>query len=255
MSSKSGNTAKLLVGVTAFITAVAGILTATLGTGGIPALIEAINGSSKTNPQPTTSPSPSTTEISKPNPSATETVKPSNPGDNDQPGSGIIQRSGNGDCNPNVATGQGATITIICTPKSNNSFGNIPSFGNVPSLERSTSNVQLQTTVTGLQRGSNKFTLLLTNSTPDQSVDISTRRLDISDDSDNTYELDSLAMHGTGLSKTVPPQGRIKINYILSSPISNEATSVTFTLNNVWAQPRGSKFSSNLPQIQWTTKL
>jgi hypothetical protein len=246
MSSKSGNTAKLLVGVTAFLAVVAAILTAILGAGRIPDLLKVMQSSpDNTNSQTTTSPSLSGTETSK--------ASPAEMANANQSGYGVSQKSVDGNCNNIVVQGQVATI--ICSPKPNTPFGSRSFPQQPPSLEGTRSNIQLQATVAGLQRSSNKFTLMLTNNSSNQSVNISTHDLDISDDSGNTYDLDRLAMHGTDLSKTVPPLGRIKINYILSVPISNETTSLNFTLNDVWAQSRENQFPLALPQIQWKINL
>ena len=245
MSLKPGNTAKLLVGVTAFLTAVAGILTAIWGTGRVSDLLKVMQSSpDKTNPQVTTSPSILGRETPKPNPAEIA--------NGNQPSFDVSQKSADGDCQNIVVKGKEATI--ICSPKLNTPFGS-RSFPRPASLEAITSNIQLQATIAGLERGSNKFTLLLTNNTADQSVNISTHDLNISDDSGNIYDLDLLAMYGTDLSKTILPLGQIKINYILFAPISNQANLLNFILNDVWVQSTSNQLPLALPEIQWKTNL
>jgi hypothetical protein len=132
----------------------------------------------------------------------------------------------------------------------------LPSVLNLPSnLLFPSKPVKLEASVRNLQRGSNSFTLLLTNMTPDQSVEISTTSLAISDDQGNTYELDTWIGHKIGLKKVVPPNSRIKLKYTLANPIAQDATSVTFTLDNIWATPTGSQYSDKLAFTSWSTRL
>jgi hypothetical protein len=150
----------------------------------------------------------------------------------------------------------GGTVTIICSPASNGI--DLPKLGpgGFPQGNNATSTpVKLQASVKSLQRGSNHFTLWLTNATPDRSVDIPTLDLAISDDQGNTYELDRWTDDSIGLSKVVPPNGRIKLDYTLVKTIAQKASTVNFTINNVWAQPVSSQFKQPLPPVQWATKL
>lgn len=155
------------------------------------------------------------------------------------------QQSVRGNCNVQVV-GSGNVVNIICQPR------NIPSRSQNQSTN-SSPQVKLQAAVSNLQPGNRFFTLYLINKSSSYTIDINPRSLDLSDNFGNTYEIDGMAMSGTGFSKKVPPNSQIKLNYALRNPISKRANSVTFTLEHIWGLLRGSSRKSPLPAIQWTT--
>lgn len=116
------------------------------------------------------------------------------------------------------------------------------------------SEVKLKKVVEGLQRGSNRFTLWLINETSNQSIEIGTRNLSISDNQGNTYEIDAFRS-SMGLTKVVPPNGRIKLDYTLDNSIAKDANSVTFTLKHMWAEQKDSQFSNPLPSVEWNIPI
>lgn len=119
----------------------------------------------------------------------------------------------------------------------------------------STVEVNLQSSASNLQPGSQHFTLMLRNNTPNQTVTFPISEIHISDDQGNTYDADVLAMHATSLVKAIPPNRSIRVNYVLSEPISENASQVTFTLDGLWTKQTGNKFESPIPLIQWTTNI
>ncbi|MBI4785415.1 MAG: hypothetical protein HY785_29535 [Oscillatoriophycideae cyanobacterium NC_groundwater_1537_Pr4_S-0.65um_50_18] len=253
MASQNPITLKSVVGIVTLLGAITGLITAIVGPEGFPKLVATLRD-----------------QGSEPIQTPTLTVKPSGSHNVEAMGNGniaiggsnssvgSIQQSGDGNCNNIQASGQ--SVTIICTPASSGTsfpgsgLENFP-FGMPSGNQASASPVKLQASVEGLQRESDRFTLWLVNATPDQSVEIQTKQLTLSDDQGNTYELDPWTGHSMGLNKVVPPNGRIKLEYTLTSPIAPGAATVTFTLDNVWTQPTGSQFKAPLPSVQWTTPL
>ena len=239
---------KAVAGLVALLGAVSTLITAIAGTGGISNLIATL----RSNDPKSTIPSPSPTQSLPTNSPDSRGNEINIQGDGNQ----LRNISGNnnayteGNCNGNSATGTGAMILCILPSQSLPSVLNLPSNLLFPSKP-----VKLEASVRNLQRGSNSFTLLLTNMTPDQSVEISTTSLAISDDQGNTYELDTWIGHKIGLKKVVPPNSRIKLKYTLANPIAQDATSVTFTLDNIWATPTGSQYSDKLAFTSWSTRL
>ncbi|MEJ2653205.1 MAG: hypothetical protein P8173_15845 [Gammaproteobacteria bacterium] len=134
-------------------------------------------------------------------------------------------------------------VNIYCSPT-----------GQFPGMQPS-GKVQLQATVDNLRRGNKSFVLIVENKSSDQTIDVPIHDLSLSDNFGNTYEFDRFAMHGTGLKKTVPPNKKIKIRYVLQSPINPNASSITFTLDGLWTKPADTPFTTPLPLVQWTTNL
>lgn len=246
MTSQNNIKLKSVVGVVALLGAITGLITAVAGPEGLPKLIATFQGQEV---------KPIAVPISTGQSSGSQKVEVT--GDRnlivEGPNTHVesIQHSGDGNCNNIQASGQ--SVTIICSPAS--SSIPFPNMGSGFPLGASALPVKLQASVEGLQRGSDRFTLLLVNATSDQSVDIPTTQLALSDDQGNTYEIDRWTGHSMGLSKVVPPNGRIKLDYKLSNSIAPDVNAVTFTLDSIWAQPTGSQFKQPLPPVQWTTPL
>lgn len=243
MTTKTPTKGLATVGIVTLLSVITGLAAAVLGSEGLPGLISALSGSGA-----------SEIEGSKPQVSI---------GSESPVTGGIVVGEGNvhlgegatvgsGSCNNIKASGDG--VTIICSPSSSGLPSGIPGFDTVPELGQADTPVQIQAVVEGLRRAGNTFTLRLENGTSHQSLNIPIN-LDISDDLGNTYELDRLAMHGEGLSKRLPPGRKIKVDYVLQSPIDPNAGEVIFTLDHVWAQTAGSQFKTPLPFIEFSQTL
>ena len=239
----SQNNLKPVIGIVTLLGAITGLITAIAGPEGLPKLIGTFQPKSS---EPSVVPA---------QPSGSPGIGVAGTGNTTFTGSNNTVSNQTGSCNNIQASGQ--SVTIICSPAASgmplpsSGAGNFPniSFGN------SVSPVKFQASVEGLQRDSDRFTLWLTNATPDQSVSLPTMRLALSDDQGNTYELDPWLARDIGLTKVIPPNGRIKLNYRLRSTIAQDANSVTFTLNDAGAQSTGSPYEQHLPPIQWKTPL
>jgi hypothetical protein len=245
MTSKNNKKLKLAL-VISLLGAITALITAIVGPDGLPKLITSLRGQDS---QPSGEPPSKVQPSGSPNVQNVQTNGDKNitiGGSNNR--LGTIQQSGDGNCNNINVSGQ--SVTIICSPSS--SGLSLPNLGGNNAASEP---VKLQASIEGLQRGSNRFTLWLTNGTPNQSVDIPITHLSVSDDQGNTYELDHWTSHKLGLTKVVPPNGRIKLDYTLTSSILQNTSSVTFTLDNLWAKSTGSQFKTPLPPIQWTTKI
>jgi hypothetical protein len=126
-----------------------------------------------------------------------------------------------------------------------------------PSSNSSSKSVEesVKTSVEGLQRGSNRFTLWLTNTSSDLTVVLFPRSIALSDNLGNTYQLSSPIVSDMNITETIPPNGRIRLNYTLNSLISESATSVTFTLDGIYGRSASSSHEKPLPAVQWTSNL
>jgi hypothetical protein len=111
----------------------------------------------------------------------------------------------------------------------------------------------ITTSVEGLQRGSNRFTLWLTNTSSEQTIELFPTSIALSDNQGNTYQLRSVLDMST--TETIPPNGRIKLDYILNRAISESATSITFTLDGIYGRSANSSHEKPLPAVQWTSNL
>lgn len=249
MTSQNDGKLKSIAAIVTLLSAIAGLVTALVGQDGLSSLMNPTQGQDSSTPMATPS-----VELA----SESQDVHVTGDGNITIGGSnastGPIQQAGDGNCNNIQASGE--SVTIICSPSSSGmspiGFGTV----NFPQGNRTASApVTLQASVEGLERGGDRFTVWLTNATSDQSIDIPTTHLSISDDQGSTYELDPWTAREIGLSKVVPPNSRIQLDYTLTNPIEPTANSVTLTLDHVWAQPSGGQFKTPLPSIQWTTQL
>lgn len=155
------------------------------------------------------------------------------------------QTLNNGSCNIQLK-GDKNTASITCILAQN-----LPLFPSLPSSNV----VNLLAQVKGLQRNSNSFTWFFDNLNSNQILNIPTRMLTVVDDLGNTYELDRWAMFGIDLSKKVPPNSKVKLQYVLETPINPNASHITFIVSNIWTQPIQSPFSRPVPLILWKVQL
>jgi len=249
MAPQKNRTLKSVAGIVTLLGAVTALITAIVGPEGFSKLITASGGQGR---EPIVTPTNPNQLPGSPNVKVNGDKNAIVGGSSNRVGS--IQQADHGNCNNIQASGQ--SVTITCYPSSNEiSFPDVGLKGFPTGNNATATPVKLQASVEDLQRGSNRFTLRLTNATPDQSVHISTTSLALSDDQGNTYELDPWVGNNIGLSKVVPPNGHIKLDYTLANAIVQNASSVTFTLDDVWTQPKGSQFQEPLPSIQWETRL
>ncbi|MGK7895050.1 MAG: hypothetical protein AB4372_15870 [Xenococcus sp. (in: cyanobacteria)] len=140
------------------------------------------------------------------------------------------------------------TINNLTCYNASSSFPGFPDSGE-PTF------VPIRTSVDGLYRGSNSFSVTIENLSSDTSVRFVWKSLNIIDDLGNYYSIAPFSNHASGLSRTIPPGQKLRVEYTLSNPIHPDAKYISFSNDTLWAQPLGSQFSKPLQILSWLTNL
>lgn len=107
-------------------------------------------------------------------------------------------------------------------------------------------------TVEGLDRGSSSFSIVVENRTADLTFTLPLlEELIMLDEHGAVYDVDPFATGLRHLTRTIPPRSKVRLRFVLESPIAMNATIVTFVLKDITFITDGYAKSSPFPPLRW----
>lgn len=104
--------------------------------------------------------------------------------------------------------------------------------------------------VENIHRGSRSFDLVAENMTSDLTITLHMLwRLTVIDDQGRVYEIDTFQTSMGGLG--IPPHAKVRVPYVLASPLAADATGVRFSLPYTYFTKDGYPEPSFLPTFSW----